>query len=69
MTENQIAEIYDTTQQNVNPHIKNIYADGELPPNSTYKKFLLVRTEGKRRGERNIDHNPPQKESADDAED
>jgi hypothetical protein len=56
LTENQIAEIYDTTQQNVNLHIKNIYADGELPPNSTYKKFLLVRTEGKRQVERNIDH-------------
>jgi hypothetical protein len=56
LTENQIAEIYDTTQQNVNLHIKNIYAGGELPQNSTYKKFLLVRTEGKRQVERNIDH-------------
>jgi hypothetical protein len=56
LTENQIAKIYDTTQQNVNLHIKNIYADSELPPDSTYKKFLLVRTEGKRQVERNIDH-------------
>jgi hypothetical protein len=30
LTENQIAEIYDTTQQNINQHIKNIYADAEL---------------------------------------
>jgi hypothetical protein len=56
LTENQIAEIYDTTQQNINLHIKNIYSDGELPPDSTYKKFLLVRTEGQRQVERNIDH-------------
>ncbi|MDU9375459.1 hypothetical protein McpSp1_00330 [Methanocorpusculaceae archaeon Sp1] len=56
LTENQIAEIYDTTQQNVNQHIKNIYADGELRTDSTYKKFLLVRTEGKRQVERSIDH-------------
>jgi hypothetical protein len=56
LTENQISEIYDTTQQNVNLHIKNIYVDGELPKNSTYKKFLLIRTEGKRQVERNIDH-------------
>jgi len=56
LTESQIAEIYDTTQQNINLHIKNIYADGELPSVSTYKKFLLVRTEGKRQVERNIDH-------------
>jgi len=31
------------------PNIKNIYADGELLSVSTYKKFLLVRTEGKMR--------------------
>jgi len=56
LTELQIAEIYDTTQQNTDQHIKNIYADGELAPESTYKKFLLVRTEGNRQVERNIDH-------------
>jgi hypothetical protein len=56
LTELQIAEIYDTTQQNINLHIKNIYADNELDGNSTYKKFLLVRKEGQRQVERNIDH-------------
>jgi hypothetical protein len=56
LTQLQIAEIYDTTQQNIDQHIRNIYADGELRQESTYKKFLLVRTEGKRQVERNIDH-------------
>ena len=56
LTENQISEIYDTSQQNVNQHIKNIYANSELQKESTYKKFLLVRTEGNRQVERNIDH-------------
>ena len=56
LTELQVAEIYDTSQQNINLHIKNIYVDGELQPDSTHKKFLLVRTEGKRQIERNIDH-------------
>jgi hypothetical protein len=56
LTQLQIAEIYDTTQQNIDQHIKNIYADGELQPVSTYKKFLLVRAEGKRQVNRNIDH-------------
>ncbi|MDR2692927.1 MAG: virulence RhuM family protein [Chitinispirillales bacterium] len=56
LTQLQIAEIYDTTQQNIDQHIKNVYADGELGQESTYKKFLLVRTEGKRQVERNIDH-------------
>jgi hypothetical protein len=56
LTQVQIAKIYGTTQQNIDLHIKNIYADGELVPESTYKKFLLVRTEGKRQVNRNIDH-------------
>jgi len=56
LTQNQIAEIYATSQQNIDQHIKNIYADDELMPSSTYKKFLLVRNEGKRQVERNIGH-------------
>ena len=56
LTQKQIAEIYDTTQQNIDQHIKNIYEDDELSVNSTYKKYLLVRTEGNRQVERNIDH-------------
>jgi len=56
LTQGQLAEIYDTTQQNISQHIDGIYKDGELDKNSTNKKFLLVRTEGKRQVERNIDH-------------
>ncbi len=37
-----------TTQENISMHISNIYADGELDKEGTYKKFLLVRQEGKR---------------------
>ena len=48
LTQNQLAEIYDTTQENISMHISNIYKDGELDENRTYKKFLLVRQEGNR---------------------
>ena len=48
LTQNQIAEIYDTTQQNVSQHIDGIFKDGELSIEATNKKFLLVQTEGKR---------------------
>ncbi len=37
-------------------HITNIYTDNELDKEGTYKKFLLVRQEGKRQVRRNIDH-------------
>ena len=56
LTQKQLAEIYDTTQENISLHVSNIYADGELDENRTYKKFLLVQTEGKRQVRRNIDH-------------
>ncbi len=56
LTQNQLAEIYDTTQQNIALHIKNIYADGELDENRTHKDFLLARQEGNRKVQRNIVH-------------
>ncbi len=56
LTQNQLAEIYKTTQQNISQHIVSIYKDNELPMDSTNKKFLLVQNEGQRSVKRNIDH-------------
>lgn len=56
LTQNQLAEIYCTTQQNISLHIDNIYKDGELNIEATHKDFLLVRQEGKRQVQRNISH-------------
>ena len=56
VTQQQLAEVYDTTQQNISQHIDGIYKDGELMPKATNKKFLLVRSEGTRQVKRNIDH-------------
>jgi hypothetical protein len=56
LTQDQLAEIYCTTQQNISQHIDNIYKDGELSLVATYKKFLLVRQEGKRQVKRDIAH-------------
>lgn len=56
LTQSQIAELYDTTQQNISQHIDSIYKDGELDYEATHKKFLLVRSEGTRQVKRNIDH-------------
>ena len=59
LTQNQIAEIYDTTQQNVSQHIDGIFKDGELNASATHKKFLLVQTEGKRQVKREVSHYKP----------
>lgn len=56
LNQNQIAQIYKTTQENISMHIKNIYNDKELNSDSTNKKFLLVQNEGNRQVKRNIDH-------------
>lgn len=56
LTQDQLAQIYATTQQNVSQHIKSIYSDKELASEATNKKFLLVRQEGSRKVKREIDH-------------
>jgi len=56
LTQNQLAEVYCTTQENISMHIAGIYRDRELDAERTYKKFLLVRQEGKRQVQRSIDH-------------
>lgn len=56
LTQEQLAQIYDTTQQNISLHVKNIYEDKELEDEPTHKKYLLVRQEGTRQVNRNIDH-------------
>lgn len=56
LTQNQLAEIYCTTRENVTMHINNIYANGELTKISTSKDFLLVCQEGNRQVQRNIAH-------------
>ena len=54
LSQAQLAEIYDTTKQNVSQHIDNILEDGELEANRTVKNFLTVREEGKRKVLRDI---------------
>ena len=55
-TREHLAEIYATTPQNISLHVGNIYQDKELDEEGTRKKFFLVRQEGKRQVQREIDH-------------
>lgn len=54
MSQKSIAELYQTTPQNITTHIKNIYGDGELDENSTCKNYLQVQNEGIRSVQRTI---------------
>ncbi len=48
LTQSQMAQLFDTTPQNITMHIHGIVKDEELDINSTCKDFLHVRTEGAR---------------------
>ncbi|MFR0676102.1 virulence RhuM family protein [Dysgonomonas mossii] len=54
-TQNSIAEIFETTKQNVSYHLSNIYREGELVKGATVKEILTVQREGSRNVSRNIE--------------
>ncbi len=55
LTQQMMAELFQTTVPNISMHIRNIYEEGELSPEATVKKFLTVRREGKRDVRRELD--------------
>jgi hypothetical protein len=52
LSQKKIAELFNTTPQNITQHIKNIYKDGEVDKKATCKDFLQVQKEGGRNVER-----------------
>jgi len=52
LTQAQMAELFNTTKQNISLHIKNIFKDDELSPVSTVKEYLTVQIEGRRKIQR-----------------
>lgn len=54
LSQQQMAELYQTTRPNIVQHIRNIYEDGELAEKATCKNFLQVRQEGTRQVSREI---------------
>ncbi len=54
LSQMQMAELFQTTKQNISFHINNIYKEGELPEKGTVKEYLTVQNEGKRQVKRNI---------------
>lgn len=51
-----IAELFQVSVPTVNEHLKHIYEEGELKATPTIRKFRIVRQEGKRSIEREIEH-------------
>ena len=56
LTQAELADLYQTTPQNITIHIAAIYEDGELDEASTCKPYLQVRQEGAREVRRSLKH-------------
>mgnify|MGYP003774233483 FL=1 len=52
LTQKRMAELFQTTPQNITLHLKNIFDEAELQEDTTCKDFLQVQQEGNRMVER-----------------
>lgn len=59
LTQPQIADLFQTSRENINMHLRNVFVEGELDPTATSKDFLQVREEGTRTVRRSIAHYNP----------
>ena len=56
LTQKMMAALYDVTAPTINEHIKKIFADSELQPEATIRKFRIVQSEGARQVSREVNH-------------
>ncbi len=56
LTIDQMSALFQKDKSTISRHIKNVYSDKELLPESTVAKFATVQIEGDREVERNLDY-------------
>ena len=56
LSQAQMAELFQTTPQNITLHLKALFSEGELDPEATCKEYLQVRHEGAREVRRAVKH-------------
>ena len=56
LTQQLMAELFQTSKQNISYHIKRIYEENELAPEATVKEFLTVQKEGEREVKRKLEY-------------
>ena len=47
LTQKMMAALYDVSVQNIGQHIKRVFDDGELSPDSVIKKYFITAPDGK----------------------
>ena len=56
LTQRLLAELYQVVVPTINEHLAHIFAEQELDPAPTIRKFRIVQTEGNREVSRLVDH-------------
>ncbi len=54
LTQQELAELFQTSKQNISKHIKAIFEDGELSEEATVNYKLTVQNEGNKSVQRNV---------------
>jgi hypothetical protein len=55
LSQKLMAELFHKDVRTINEHIRNVFREGELRPESTIRKFRIVQTEGSREVAREVD--------------
>jgi len=55
LTQQMMAELFQSSKQNISHHIKSIFKESELAPEATVKNYLTVQQEGERRVQRQLE--------------
>ena len=56
LSQMQMAELFDTSTDNVGLHLRNVYAEGELGEQATTEEYSVVQSEGTRQVRRKLRH-------------
>lgn len=56
LTQKQMGELFDKDVRTINEHVINVFEEGELGREATIRNFRIVRQEGRRQVEREIEH-------------
>ena len=56
LTQQQMADLFQTSVPNISMHVKNVFEEGELQNGATVQDFLTVRQEGERQVQRSLTH-------------
>jgi hypothetical protein len=56
LTQRQMADLFDTSADNISLHLKNVFSEGELGEPATTEDFSVAQTEGRRKVTRTVKH-------------